>query len=455
MAGFLNPLRPPAFCPGCSHERSLHAMDKALDQMGLAPQDVVIVSDIGCSGLFDTFYNTHALHGLHGRALTYATGIKLARPNLKVIVTMGDGGLGIGGAHFLAACRRNLDLTLLILNNFSFAMTGGQFSCTTPPEAAVASGFLNTLEKPMDVCSVAAAAGAAFVARCAVHRPELVQVLVDALLYEGFSLVDMWGICPARYRKSNPITTSSLDEALSTLPPYQGSVPSNARREYSAHYREKSSACSSAHDRKNTTKHKKGLPGSETVSVLGSSLCRRREVVLLGSAGERVITAGEVLARAAIAGGMYVTQKNDHNITVMRGPSVAELILSQDPILYTGVEHPDILLVLSSEGVARRRDLFAEMNSHGRVILSKGVEIPSTQAVVHEIDFQTQGIRRKERALAALFLLSFSNDPITPAMLRHSVGGVFEGKNLEAALDLMNRSRELWKSSKVGPQKEP
>jgi 2-oxoglutarate ferredoxin oxidoreductase subunit beta len=101
--------------------------------MGLSRQQVVIVSDIGCSGLFDTFFNTHAFHGLHGRALTYATGLKMARPDLKVVVTMGDGGLGIGGAHLLSTCRRNIDLTLLVLNNFNYGMTGGQCSSTTPP----------------------------------------------------------------------------------------------------------------------------------------------------------------------------------------------------------------------------------------------------------------------------------------------------------------------------------
>ena len=102
MSSLINTSRPPVFCPGCSHERIVHSLDKALERMGLNGNQVVIVSDIGCSGLFDTFFNTHAFHGLHGRALTYAMGLKMARPDLKVIVTMGDGGLGIGGAHVLS-----------------------------------------------------------------------------------------------------------------------------------------------------------------------------------------------------------------------------------------------------------------------------------------------------------------------------------------------------------------
>lgn len=128
MTSLLNRERPPVFCPGCGHEAVVRGLDRALQQLDLAGEQVAIVSDIGCSGLFDTFFNTHAFHGLHGRALTYATGMKMAGPELKVIVVMGDGGLGIGGAHVLSSCRRNLDLTLLILNNFNYGMTGGQCS---------------------------------------------------------------------------------------------------------------------------------------------------------------------------------------------------------------------------------------------------------------------------------------------------------------------------------------
>ena len=115
MTSLLNPNRPPFFCPGCSHERVVKALDKRFQLLGLRGDQVAIVTDIGCPGRFDTFFATHALHGLHGRALTYATGLKLASPELTVVVIMGDGGLGIGGAHVLSSCRRNLDITLLVL----------------------------------------------------------------------------------------------------------------------------------------------------------------------------------------------------------------------------------------------------------------------------------------------------------------------------------------------------
>jgi 2-oxoglutarate/2-oxoacid ferredoxin oxidoreductase subunit beta len=189
-----------------------------------------MVSDIGCSGLFDTFFNTHAFHGLHGRALTYATGLKLARPELNVVVTMGDGGMGIGGAHFLSACRRNLDLTLLVLNNFNFGMTGGQYSATTPGGAQVGSSFLNRLDRPLDVCDVARTAGATYVTRCSSYRKDLPEEIERAIRHEGFSVLDIWGICTGRYIKKNKLTPQMIEEDLQKLQPLEGPVPENLQK---------------------------------------------------------------------------------------------------------------------------------------------------------------------------------------------------------------------------------
>ena len=147
MNSFLNKNRPPVYCPGCTHDRITKGLDKTLIDLKFSADKTVIVTDIGCSGLFDTFFNVHALHGVHGRALTYAAGLKLADPSLNVIVTMGDGGLGIGGAHVLAACRKNLDMTLIILNNFNFGMTGGQYSSTTADRCDCRIGVSQTRRK--------------------------------------------------------------------------------------------------------------------------------------------------------------------------------------------------------------------------------------------------------------------------------------------------------------------
>jgi 2-oxoglutarate ferredoxin oxidoreductase subunit beta len=427
----LNSDRPPVFCPGCSHDRSVHTLDRALKEMGLKGSDVVIVSDIGCSGLFDTFFKTHAFHGLHGRALTYAGGIKLARPHLKVIVTMGDGGLGIGGAHFLAACRRNLDLSLLVLNNFNFGMTGGQFSCTTPEQASVASSFLNLLEKPFDVCDAAVCAGAPFVARSSVYRKDLPELLAEAITFEGFAVVDLWGGCPARYLKKNPLSPKEIESAIEKLPPYQGVVSTNRRREYSSHYREEAA------------KETAGVDWHGIEKTFEPTVNERREVVFLGSAGQRVITGGTLLGRAAISAGMNVTQKNDYHITVMRGPSVTEVIVSPQAITFTGVGKPDVIIALSKEGVQKRWGLFERMTKRGRIILAAGVEIPTTDAQVEEVAFKAGGIKKKERALAALYLLARDRDPITPEMLEEALQQSFQGKRLEEARLVLEKAAEF------------
>jgi pyruvate/2-oxoacid:ferredoxin oxidoreductase beta subunit/Pyruvate/2-oxoacid:ferredoxin oxidoreductase gamma subunit len=424
---FLNTERPPVFCPGCTHERITHTLDHAFQDMGLAGHQIVIVSDIGCSGLFDTFFHTHAFHGLHGRALTYATGLKMARPQLKVVVTMGDGGQGIGGAHLLAACRRNLDLTLLILNNFNFGMTGGQFSATTPPDAQLGSGFLNQLERPLDICEVARSAGAPYVRRCSGFRKNLAEEIQRAIEYEGFSVMDIWGICPGRYTKRNRLNTKMIDEALAKLPPLEGIVAENKRPEYGRQYR------------KIAATQKKAVKPAVIKAQYEAPQVGRQEVILLGSAGQRVITAGELLCIAGLTAGLKTTQKNEYNITVLRGPSISELILSPQEIDYTGIDTPSVVVALDQEGVDRRRGLFKLLAKDALVIQISGVTLPASRAHIHQVDFKKLGIKRTDWALASLAVLAKLNRIISAEMLKAALKFKFKGKNYQAALEIISR----------------
>jgi 2-oxoglutarate ferredoxin oxidoreductase subunit beta len=425
MNSLLNRSRPPVFCPGCSHERITHALDNALVDMGLAGEQIAIVTDIGCSGLFDTFFNTHAMHGLHGRALTYAAGLKLARPNLPVIVTMGDGGQGIGGAHLLAACRRNLNLTLLILNNFNFGMTGGQYSATTPPDARVGSVFLNQLERPLDICQVARAAGAPYVRRCSGLEKDLAREIRQAIEYEGFAVLDIWGICPGRFTQKNRLTPKMIDEALVQLPPMTGPVVENQRLEYARHYREAAAL------------QKTAPPPAQIDAQFDPPQPDRREVILLGDAGQRIITAGEILCLAGLSAGLNTTQKNEYNITVLRGPSISELILSPEEIDFTGISQPDIVVALGQEGVNRQKDLFAGLGPDTLIIQIAGVALPDNQARIYPVDLKSQGIRAKDWALASLGVLAKLNQVIHMDMLRAALSLRFKGTTLETALELV------------------
>ena len=427
MVSLLNDTRPPVFCPGCSHERITHTLDKAFQKMDLSGEQIVKVSDIGCSGLFDTFFNTHALHGLHGRALTYATGLKLARPELKVVVTMGDGGQGIGGAHLLAACRRNLDLTLLVLNNFNFGMTGGQYSATTPPDAQVGSGFLNQLERPVDVCQVARSAGAAYVTRCSGYRKDLDAEIQRAIEFEGFAVLDIWGVCPGRYTKRNRLTPKAIDETLSKLPPIEGVVAENARQEYGRHYRDLAARLKPAGEPPKIEKRFQP-PGSQ-----------RQEVILLGSAGQRIITAGEILCIAGLTAGLNTTQKNEYNITVLRGPSISELILSPAAIDYTGIEIPSVIIALDQEGVNRRQEMFGTLDRSTLILQVAGVDLPTSKARIQPIDLKSQKIKKPDWSLASLGVLARLGRIITTEMLEAALEIRFKDKILQNSLELIRR----------------
>jgi 2-oxoglutarate ferredoxin oxidoreductase subunit beta len=427
MDSLLNADRPPVFCPGCSHDRITRALDRAFSNMGLKAEEVVIVSDIGCSGLFDTFFNTHAFHGLHGRALTYATGLKMAQPELNVVVTMGDGGLGIGGAHVLSACRRNVDLTLLVLNNFNFGMTGGQFSATTPSTAQVGSGFLNRLEHPLDICRVAASAGAAYVQRCSSYAKNLSQEIESALRFNGFSILDIWGICPGRYTKRNKLTPRIIEESLAQMPPVNPPIPENIKEEYGRHYR------------KLAARQRPVSPPEKIAAQFKSPERTRKDVLILGSAGQRIITAGEILCLAGLFAGLQTTQKNEYNITVLRGPSITEVILSPDKIGYTGIHRPDVVLAVSQEGVDQRKAVFDSVDPTGLVIQAPGVVVPSCKAKIHNADFKSQKIKSDDWALAALAVLADMNRVIHTRMLTAALKFRFKNKILASALELVGQ----------------
>ena len=433
MTGFLNTGRPPVFCPGCSHEQVVHGLDRALQALELRGEKVAIVSDIGCSGLFDTFFNTHAFHGLHGRALTYAAGLKMARPELTVIVIMGDGGLGIGGAHVLSSCRRNMDLTLLILNNFNYGMTGGQCSATTPVTARTTSNFLNQLEKPLDICRVADAAGAPYVDRTMATDKNLSEQLAAAIRYPGFSLIDIWGICPGRYLKRNRITLAQLAEEMAGMIAARGPVAANEREEYSAHYRRLAAASQVPVE----------LPRIAAVCQAPAG-DMRSEVLLLGAAGQYVNTAGEILCLAGMSGGLHAAQKNDYPITVLRGHSVAEVVLDRQPIGYTGISKPSVVLCLAPEGVVRKKGLFCSLAKETVIIKGSELTLPDTGAKVIDIDFAGLNIKASQRALAALAVLTGTGDVVNREMLLAGISHRYHGKMLEEALAVTSRLSALY-----------
>jgi len=427
MDSFLNKSRPPVYCPGCTHETITTSLDKAMIGLNLSADKTVIVTDIGCSGLFDTFFNVHALHGIHGRALTYATGLKLADPDLNVIVTMGDGGLGIGGAHVLAACRRNLDITLIILNNFNFGMTGGQYSATTPTDAVVGSEFLNQAEIPIDVCGIAESAGATYVARCSGLDKDLPEKIGGAIQHKGFAVIETLGMCTGRYTMGNRLTPALLDQMIADLPARNGIVEKNRRPEYGARYRE-------------LVEERNIFPTPVTIEkeidLVGY---QQQEVAILGSAGMRIVTAGDIVCYAGLSAGMNVSMKNDYNITVLRGQSVSEILISPGNIGYTGIEFPTVVLALSDEGVQRRGKIFGHLKPDTFVVKEKSVDIPLTPADVVEVDFKELKIKKQDWALASLGVMAKKEKAINRVMLKLGLRFRFNEKQYLSSMKIVDK----------------
>jgi len=188
---------PNIWCAGCGIGIVLGAIIRAVDSLGLDKNDVAMLSGIGCTGRMPVYVDFNTMHTTHGRALAFATGLKLVRPKMKVIVVMGDGdALAIGGNHFIHAARRNIGLTAIVVNNATYGMTGGQHSPTTPTGVRTSTAPYGHIEQPVPVAELAVTAGATFVARSTVyHVRELQKYLAQAITKDGFSVVEVMSYC--------------------------------------------------------------------------------------------------------------------------------------------------------------------------------------------------------------------------------------------------------------------
>lgn len=203
---FLRPAQMPhILCPGCSHGIVAGALLRAIDRLDAAQDSVAVVAGIGCSSRLVGSLDFCTLHTTHGRAPAFATGLKLARPDLHVIVLTGDGdGLAIGGNHLIHAARRNIDLTCVLFNNEVYGMTGGQLAPTTPGGGTTTTSPYGNIEAPFDACRLIAAAGGTFVGRGLAYEPAALEDLfVRGLRHRGFAFIEVISDCPEFYGRYN------------------------------------------------------------------------------------------------------------------------------------------------------------------------------------------------------------------------------------------------------------
>lgn len=201
---------PNVWCPGCGIGIVMGALIRAIDRLGWEKDDIAMVSGIGCSGRMPVYMDFNTIHTTHGRALAFATGLKMAKPKMHVIAIMGDGdALAIGGNHFIHTARRNMGIAAIVINNVTYGMTGGQSSPTTPTNALATTAPYGNIDQPFPICDLGIAAGATFVARGTVyHATELDRLIEKALVHEGFSLVEAVSYCHTTFGRINKMGTA-------------------------------------------------------------------------------------------------------------------------------------------------------------------------------------------------------------------------------------------------------
>ncbi len=385
------------FCKGCGHQHITHAINDALVKLQLDPHHVNLTSDIGCVGLIDALFDTvHSLHTTHGRSTAFATGVEiadsiLADSRLKNIVVIGDGGAMIGLLHIVNAAQLNVDVTVILYNNFLFGMTGGQNSCFTPMDFVTATTPGGNIIPPIDILKLLGGANAGFLARKTATDHDLADTIAEAIVHPGFALVEVLELCTEYALRGNSIRGNKLAEVMPGKVMELGVLANRQDRvEFSDAYRNKFVKTERAAEK----------DSSGIVPRYESSLEGKIGIVIAGTAGERVQSSAHMLAEAAVLSGANATQKNDNPITQGTGFSLSEVVLSRDKIHYTGIDIPDIVIVISEDGVRElnSQGVFGRTGDRTLVIVDDSLMIPKCAGKI-----ERQPLRRTYSQSGAAF----------------------------------------------------
>ncbi len=374
------------FCKGCGHDLIAKNVAKVIDYLKINVFDTIAVTDIGCHGIIDKALNCHTVHGLHGRSTALAAGIRFGvlSPEKKIIVFVGDGGATIGLQHIMEAARLNLNLTVLVHNNFLYGMTGGQSSGLTPTGFATTTSTDGNPFTGYDLCAMSFAAGASYVARI-VGIGDISKTIEKAITTNGFSLVEIMEICPSYGIKLNP------KRKFTEIVEASGKPIGEWERNRAPFDFPKWKKTANLFDK---------LPKAETLK--STKLETPVSIVLSGSAGEGVQLAAGILTKAAMTEGLEITQKGSYPVTVGVGFSTAEINLSPSEIHFHGIDIPDYAVITSTDGLAHSRKRIEGMKS-GVLFIDKSLPVPTTGAKIEQLDFRSIGARDSSLFAAFVF----------------------------------------------------
>jgi 2-oxoglutarate/2-oxoacid ferredoxin oxidoreductase subunit beta len=386
------------FCKGCGHDLIARNTAKALEKLNYGPLDVIIVTDIGCHGIIDKCLNTHTVHGLHGRSAALGAGISfgLEEPGKKIVVFIGDGGATIGLQHILEAARLNVDITVVVHNNYLYGMTGGQTSGLTPCGFNTTTSYDGNPFSGYDICALSHTAGAAYVSRI-MGIGDISDKLAIAFGAKGFSLVEVLEICPSYGVKLNP------RRKLAEIVEASGKSPgewTNSREQFSPYIGKKAEDLLSR------------APGIK--KTFTSYLKEPLSIIMSGSAGEGVQLAASILCKACIMSGLSVTQKGNYPVTVGVGFSTSEINISNQHIRFHGIDIPDLVIITSEDGLEHNIKKIQSMPG-GKLFIDSSLNAPETAAEVLSHDLRSIGARNA--ALFSVFLFALKTGIITTESL--------------------------------------
>jgi 2-oxoglutarate ferredoxin oxidoreductase subunit beta len=430
---------PHIWCAGCGNGIVGKALVRAIEKLGLEQDRVCLVSGIGCSSRLPGYLDFNTLHTTHGRPLAFASGLKLARPDLDVIVITGDGdALAIGGNHFVHGAQRNLDLTTILFNNGVYGMTGGQLAPTTPHEMFATTAPYGNIEQPFDTCKLAAAAGASYVARGTTYKSQQVERLIaDGIRHKGFALIEVMTNCNVYYGRQNQKTVLDLlrwekeaavdSKAFEAMDPAQregkfpvGLLHNEDRPEYRALY-DTLIAKARQEAKVAAEREREPLPVAAPANRLPEPLAVR----LSGAGGQGLIFAGVILAEAAaVYEGRQVVQNQVYGPEARGGASKAEVIISDKAIDHPKPTAIDLHLALSPEACHRfSRDLKA---SGILIVDANNVStIPPGAFAVYRLPIIETAQKKVGRALMAnvvsLGLVATLSKAVSPEALERAV----------------------------------
>jgi pyruvate/2-oxoacid:ferredoxin oxidoreductase beta subunit len=427
------------YCRGCGHALVVRQLSHALERLALPPRTVALITDIGCVGLSDSLFPyLHTVHTTHGRSTAMAIGMALAEAalpatGLKPVVMIGDGGAMIGLLHLVHAAQLNVDITVLVHNNFIFGMTGGQHSAFTPLDWITATTPEGNRTPPIDLLALLGTAHAGFLARQFATDGKLDEVIAAAIEFPGFSLVEILEICTGYGTGRNKLTGNALREVISRQGYRIGQMETERERPTF------SALCRQAAESRTPRKPAAEVPKLSAKSGLSHPV----HIVVAGTAGERVQSSAALLSRAALSVGLYSTQKNDNPVTQGSGFSLSEICLSPQPIEYTGMESVDVVIAVSPEGwnELQANGTLAKLTAKTLVLLDAELEVTPPKGRILRQPFRREAKPKRAALAAVAFWLGM--EPIIPGAAWDAVVALLPVERREDVAGALQVGRDL------------